>query len=66
MVEGLSHIAELGAEQGRAKKLSLPSEPQSGPNRRCLRVMYELYELITSDLRVISELNVGVTRVIQK
>ena len=63
-LKGLSHKAELGAEQGRAK--FLPSEPRSSPKRRCLRVMYELYELITSALRVISELNVGVSRVTQE
>ena len=49
-LNGFSHIAELGVEQGRVK--FMPSEPRSGPKRRCLRVMYELYELITIDLPI--------------
>ena len=50
-LKGFSHIAELGVEQGRAKLV--PSERRSGPKRRCLRVMYELSELITIDLPIL-------------
>ena len=49
-LKGFSHIAELGVEQGRAKLVQ--SERRSGPKRRCLRVMYELSELITIDLPI--------------